>query len=97
MKCENNQSLYTYTANSFCDGWAGLSLKECKIKCTNNEVPNDKCPQKDCAYVSHNSDWGCHLGDETCKPIKGGKNYTLLRKEGKNICYFYLLTSFPIC
>lgn len=81
MKCESNE----FPSNSFCDGWTDLSLEECKVKCTNNEVPVDKCPQKECAYVSYHNKSGCHLGDITCKPIKGGVGYILLRKEGENI------------
>ena len=81
-----DSTLYTFTGESYCDGWRGISLEECKAKCTNNEVPNSKCPRQHvrCSFVQHSS-WGCHLADNTCEPKVSKNSYTLLRKQGLSI------------
>ena len=83
FKCGNGPSVYTYSGD--CNGWSGISLEECKDKCTRNEIPNTKCPRQgvECLYLLHNN-WGCHLADYTCNPV-GGMEYTVLRKQGKRI------------
>ena len=79
------QSAYTYTGNTKCDGWNGITLEECKVKCTNNEVPNDACPRQDvkCIYISYNyvTSW-CHLGDEACVPMKSQPEGIVFKKRG---------------
>ena len=76
MICNDGKSYTTYTASKSCNGWAGISLDECKQKCTNNEVPNDSCPGKggQCKFVQYypNTKW-CHLADASCVPIMKGK------------------------
>ena len=89
MECASRKSLFTFTGGRVCDGWKGISLEECKAKCTNNEVPNDKCPRQNvnCEFMQyyHPTKW-CHLGDSTCKPTKKGNAHrTLLKKEGEEI------------
>ena len=84
MICANQlKSVYTYTGTDVCDGWQGISLEECKAKCTNNEIPNDECPRKNvkCSFVQYNHNLGCHLADESCKPTKGDSRYSLLGKS----------------
>ena len=38
------EALYTYTGKSSCDGWRGISLEECQVKCDKNEVHNFSYP-----------------------------------------------------
>ena len=91
MACASRKSLFTFTGGHVCDGWKGISLEECKAKCTNNEVPNDKCPRQNvnCEFVHyyHTTKW-CHLGDSTCKPTRTNKLNTLMRKGYDNILFF---------
>ena len=85
IACENSQAFTTYTGSASCDGWKGISLEECKAKCSRNEVPNKACPRQgvECMYVAYKSTWGCHLADATCKPKKkDGSNYIYFKKEG---------------
>ena len=90
MMCVNGLSVYTYSSgSSYCNGWPSISIDECKVKCTRNEIPNTQCPRQgvNCVYALHNY-WGCHLADATCKPIRGGDiKYTVLKKQGKSIRY----------
>ena len=81
MICENAASVYT-AAGSSCDGWKGITLEECKAKCTNNEVPNSECPRQSvkCAFVRYTRNWGCHLADDSCKPIQGDARFMLFKK-----------------
>ena len=87
MECASRKSLFTFTGGRVCDGWKGISLEECKAKCTNNEVPNDKCPRQNvnCEFMQyyHPTKW-CHLGDGSCKPTKTKKANTLMRKGDDN-------------
>ena len=43
------EALYTYTGKTSCDGWKGISLEECQVKCDKNEVHNFSYP------IIHNS------------------------------------------
>ena len=83
-KCENEQSIYTKSDQNYCNGWKGISLEECKTKCTINEVPNIQCLRQgvQCAYIQYNHDWGCQLADKTCNPIRADPKYNLIRKQG---------------
>ena len=85
MRCENTtSSVITYTGSASCDGWKGISLEECKSKCTKNELPSSKCPRQgvECVYAGHSA-WGCHLADATCKPInKDDSKYAYFKKKG---------------
>ena len=38
------EALYTYTGKTSCDGWRGISLEECQVKCDKNEVHNFSYP-----------------------------------------------------
>lgn len=88
-KCSRSNSVYTYTGRKSCDGWKGISLEDCKVKCELNELPNSDCllarRSHRCKYVYYNESWGCHLANEDCKPINAGvaSKYSLLRKEEK--------------
>ena len=90
MKCASRDSLYTFTGEHYCDGWAGISLEECEAKCTNNDAPSVKCPGQKvpCEFVQYYypTKW-CHLGDSTCKPTKTKTHHKLLKKavKGKDI------------
>ena len=80
------QSLYTYTGNATCDGWGGITLNECKVKCNNNEVPSATCPRQNvtCVYVyysNYKTSW-CHLGDDACLPLKPNANGIVFKKRG---------------
>ena len=90
------KSIYTYTALSYCDGWKDISLDECKKKCTNNEVPDERCPRQHakCAYVQYYepTKW-CHLADKTCEPIKSAHKNVLLKKPGLHIYSIFYLAS----
>ena len=81
--CEQKDSIYTKMGNG-CDGWKGISLEECKFKCSQNAIPNEACPRQNvqCSYVHYTKKWGCHLADITCKPKKGNARFTLLKKQG---------------
>ena len=82
--CERKDAIYTKTGEMNCDGWKGISLDECKLKCTQNAIPSDGCPRQNvqCAYVLYNPGWGCHLADKTCRPQKGDAKFTLIKKQG---------------
>ena len=86
MKCASRDSLYTFTGEYYCDGWAGISLEECEAKCTNNDAPSVKCPGQKvpCEFVQYYypTKW-CHLGDSTCKPTKTKTHHKLLKKAVK--------------
>ena len=94
MRCESKTSVYTHSGGKSCDGWNGISLTECKTKCTKNEVPSN-CPQTSvrCKYVEFNTatNW-CHLGDYTCKPVQGAGELILTMKQG--LCSHDLLMAF---
>ena len=79
------QSPYTYTGNATCDGWNGITLHECKAKCTNNEIPSATCPRQNvtCVYVDYDytTSW-CHLGDDECLPMKSDPNGAVFKKQG---------------
>ena len=84
MICEGWQSndMYTFDSQRHCNGWKGVTLRECEARCTQNEVPIN-CQQQGikCKYVQFNTaDNSCHLGDFRCKPVKGDAKYTLTMK-----------------
>ena len=83
MVCESRSSLYTDTEANECNGWEGITLRECEDKCTRNEVPENCKPKGGpCKYLQFNTatNW-CQLADETCKPINGKENYILKMKQ----------------
>ena len=101
MRCGNLESVYTYKRNSDCQGWKGISLAECKAKCTNNEIPS-QCPRQGvkCAFIHYIHDrGGCQLADDSCIPEKTYiYTFTLHKKFVKrgmdDISYFF---QFIIC
>ena len=92
MSCENwDDSVYTYNAQSYCNGWPGVSLETCIAKCKINDVPSH-CRRQDveCTYIIyHRVNKWCHLGDENCKPKlqKMAPNY-IYRKGETASCFF---------
>ena len=82
MTCENTESIYTFTGKNSCDGWKGISLAECKAKCTDNAIPKSQCPRQGvkCGFVRYNPNFGCHLADDSCKPVQGNTRITLHKK-----------------
>ena len=88
MRCEKRSSLYTSNGNS-CDGWSGLTMDQCKGKCTKNEVPDTSCSPEKCAYVEYDktiaTESMCHLADGTCKPIRAKTSFSkIVKKAGAN-------------
>ena len=86
MMCEKRSSVYTSSGSS-CGGWKGLTMDKCKQKCTRNEVPNNNCPHKKCAYIEYDNTKAmeriCHLADETCKPTRARTpHFTIVKKQG---------------
>ena len=83
--CERKASLYTRSGSKDCDGWKGISLDDCKLKCIRNAMPSGKCPIKNaqCSYVHYKHGWGCHLADNTCNPQSSGDpTFTLAKMQG---------------
>ena len=64
-----------------CNGWAEISLQECKRHCDNNETPIE-CPKKinTCKYIMYYTGnvsglpRRCFLADESCKPVDAESN-----------------------
>ena len=97
--CSDVKSYTTYITGSIsCNGWAGISLDQCKEKCTNNEVPNDSCPRKGakCAYVHYYpaTKW-CHLADDTCALVNKGSG-NIAYQKGTDSSFSLLLAEAEI-
>ena len=63
----------TYTKNG-CDGWARVSLEDCKRKCSINESPSNCENGETCRYVVwHANPWWlpgwCHLASDSCNIV----------------------------
>ena len=84
MVCESRSSLYTDTEANECNGWEGITLRECEDKCTRNEVPENCKPKGGpCKYLQFNTatNW-CQLADDTCEPGQADNKYILKMKQG---------------
>ena len=75
IKCAEDTK-YFITNRNRCDGWPNMSLEDCKLKCSKNEIPNE-CngnPNNSsfCKYVIWDANpyfppgW-CQLADRPCK------------------------------
>ena len=89
--CSEN-SIYTRRLNTKCNGWGKTSLENCKMKCKNNDIPNDCSISKEvCEYViwSRSEDHlpgYCQLANKNCKTRKSKNNdITMLKLIGKII------------
>ena len=77
-QCSRNT---TYTLHG-CDGWARVSLDDCKKKCSNNESPGNCQKGHACRYViwDPNPDWlpgWCHLASDSCNIVLDGNPYSM--------------------
>ena len=80
-KCDTSS---IYTDKHGCNGWKLEGAEKCREKCSNNEVPDQKCQKgKVCAYALYtdlpNNPW-CHLADDSCNMIEGDKQHVLYQK-----------------
>ena len=83
-------SIYTYTGDSSCDGWAGVSLEECKMYCSENAIPTDQCPKQKqvCSYFKYNRvSQNCHLCDSSMV-LLDSPNEDVYMREGN--CFFFV-------
>ncbi|CAE7320862.1 NCL [Symbiodinium sp. KB8] len=71
--------------SNLCDGWSGLTVAECALKCSGNEQATN-CPQKTCVAATFYEKTGwCHLHD-TCPDLNNNPAATAIVPEAARWC-----------